>query len=289
MEGKVRLSAIAALQAGDLGAALESVKDEVRNQPQEAKHRIFLFQLFAVTGEWKRALAQLKVASELSKDCETMADAYQHVLQCEALREQVFAGGPSPLILGEPEPWMAKVIEAARLVSQADYKAAALIRNQAFEEAPTSSGKLTLRSPDEQTAPEEHNFSWIADADSRFGPMLEVVAQGKYYWVPYQRIQQIQFHPVRDLRDCVWIPAQFMWAGGGEMVGMVPVRYPGSQQHAEGLIQLSRKTIWNEIDETTFLGMGQRILATSEDDVPLLDIDSIVFDVPAAPPQSDTP
>ena len=33
-----------------------------------------------------------------------------------------------------------------------------------------------------------HGFEWIADADSRLGPLLEVILEGKYYWAPFCRI-----------------------------------------------------------------------------------------------------
>ena len=268
------MTAIDALKRGDVAQALEAVKDDVRGEPQAAKHRVFLFQLFTVIGDWDRAMSQLKVASELDAEAKTMADAYQHILQCEALRQQVFAGDRAPLIFGEPEPWIAKMVEALRLTCQQEYAAAADLRGEAFEEAPTTSGQLTIRSnPDQQ-----HAFEWMADADSRLGPILEVILQGKLYWVPVHRVAKIEFHDINDLRDCVWIPGQFTWDGGGEMVGMMPVRYPGSQSDSDGLIQLARKTRWDEPAADTYLGCGQRMLATDANEYPILDVLSIECD-----------
>ncbi len=281
LERQEKLTAIEALHAGDVIGAMSQLKNEVRDRPQAADLRVFRFQLFAVTGEWDRALSQLKVASELDGDCQTMADAYQHILRCEALREEVFSKGRSPLVLGEPEPWVASAIEAARLYCDGNYQNAAALQGEAYQDAPTSTGSFTLRSADETPnsgLPEEHGFEWIADADSRIGPFVEAIVQGKYYWVPFHRIKCVEFHPINDLRDFVWIPAQFTWKGGGEMVGMVPVRYPSSEKHTDGLIQLGRKTIWEEKSSDTYFGLGQRMFATGESDVSLLDIATMSFE-----------
>ncbi|MEM1070810.1 MAG: type VI secretion system accessory protein TagJ [Planctomycetota bacterium] len=269
------MTSIDALRSGDVAKALESVKNDVRNEPQEAKHRIFLFQMFTVTGDWDRAMAQLKVAAELDAESKTMADAYQHILQCEALRQEVFEGGRAPLVFGEPEPWIAQMIEALRFTCQQEYAAAAALRDEAFQGAPATPGKLSLRSGEDG---QEESFQWLADADSRMGPILEVILQGKLYWVPIHRVAKIEFHDINDLRDCVWIPAQFTWEGGGEMVGMMPVRYPGSQTDTEGAVQLARKTRWDEREAETYLGFGQRMLATDQNEYPLLDIATITFD-----------
>ncbi|MCM2369877.1 type VI secretion system accessory protein TagJ [Aporhodopirellula aestuarii] len=275
------MTAIEALRNGDLELALSQVKDDVRNEPQVSKHRVFLFQLFAITGDWTRSLSQLKVASDLDKECQTMGEAYQHILQCEALRGEVFEGKRAPLIFGEPEAWIAKMIEALRLSGEKKYEAASALQSEALEDAEPSAGRITLRPRGDAETGESVAFEWIADADSRIGPFMEVIMQGKYYWVPFQRIQEVQFHDVSDLRDYVWIAAQFTWVGGGEMVGMVPTRYPGSQDSDDGLIQLGRKTDWKQVGDESYLGLGQRMLATDQDDYALLDLAAISFDAPS--------
>ena len=59
------IAAEEALQAGDAPRALKLLTEQVRAHPQDAKLRVFLFQLLAVLGQWDRALNQLTVASEL--------------------------------------------------------------------------------------------------------------------------------------------------------------------------------------------------------------------------------
>ena len=94
--------------------------------------------------------------------------------------------------------------------------------------------------------------------------MLEAMIDGKYYWVPFMRIQSVQTEPPTDLRDFVWTAAQFVWTNGGKSPGFVPTRYPGSERSANSGVRLSRKTEWTEEADHLVQGLGQRILMTDE-------------------------
>ena len=45
--------------AGQPAEALKRLQERVREKPQDAKLRTFLFQLLCVVGQWERAQAQL--------------------------------------------------------------------------------------------------------------------------------------------------------------------------------------------------------------------------------------
>ena len=102
--------------------------------------------------------------------------------------------------------------------------------------------------------------------------MLEAVINGRYYWVPFSRLTKIEIEPPEDLRDMVWMPAHLQFENGGESVALIPTRYPGSETAADGLIVLARKTVWEEMAPDAHRGLGQRILATDADDVPLMEV-----------------
>ena len=73
------------------------------------------------------------------------------------------------------------------------------------------------------------------------------------------------------------VPARFEWANGGESVGFVPTRYVDSQTQADDHVRLGWKTVWNEVGEGTYVGLGQRILTTDADEFPLTKIHKIEF------------
>src|SRR5215470_16994572 len=100
------------LKSGDPAGALKALQDEVRAKPQDAKLRVFLFQLLCVLGQWERALNQLKVVTELDANASTMAQMYGAAIQCEVVRADVFSGKTSPMVFGEPEQWLALLVES---------------------------------------------------------------------------------------------------------------------------------------------------------------------------------
>lgn len=260
------------LREGKLEEALASLQDDVRKSPSDPKLRIFLFQLLAVLGRWDRALTQLQVIGELDADALAMVQTYREALRCEALRTQIFAGKRSPLIFGQPEQWLALLVEALRLTAEEQYGQAADVRGRAFEAAPATSGHIGGEGGDA--------FEWIADADSRLGPVLEVIVNGNYYWVPFHRIRSIHLEEPADLRDVVWTPAFFTWTNGGEAAGLIPTRYPGSEASERNEIRFARRTEFDERPHDTYLGLGQRMLATDAGEYSLMDLRLISLDSP---------
>ena len=259
------------LKAGDLEAAMGSLQAEVRRQPANAKYRVFLFQLLAVLGQWERALNQLKVIGELDAAALPMVHTYREAIRCEMLRARVFAGKASPVVFGEPTRWLALLVEALRLSAVGDHEKAQPLRDEAFELAPATAGTL-----------DGVAFEWIADADTRLGPVLETIMNGAYYWVPFERIRAVRIAPPEDLRDMVWAAAEIDWPNGGTAVALVPTRYPGSEGATDSALRLSRRTIWKEPAANVFTGVGQRILATNCSECPLLEIRELSLATAAA-------
>ena len=259
-----------ALKDGEPQRALKLLTDEVRTRPQDAKLRVFLFQLLCVLGQWERALNQLKVASELDAGTLAMVQTYREAIACEALRLAVFAGRKVPMLFGEPETWTALLIEALLREGKGEPEAAAKLRAQALDQAPPSSGSANGQ-----------RFQWIADADMRLGPMLEAVINGRYYWVPWNRLAQVVFDEPEDLRDAVWMPAHLQFSNGGEVVGLVPTRYPDTELATGDLLALARRTEWRERPDGSFVGLGQRVLATDTTEWALMDLRTVTIDAAA--------
>lgn len=252
------------LRSGQLSEALAALESEVRADPVNAKLRVFLFQLLCVLGDWQRALTQLNTAAELDATNLLMAQVCRSALTCEALRAQIFIGKHSPLIFGKPEDWVGLLVQANQLVAEGKYKASEPLRESAFEAAPAVAGTV-----------DNEQFEWIADADTRFGPILEAILDGKYYWVPFTAIKRIQIEPPSDLRDVVWIPAHFTWINKGTVPGLIPVRYPGSESSEDEAVRLARKTEWIEKPGDVYVGLGQRMFATDTGEFSLLQVRQI--------------
>jgi type VI secretion system protein ImpE len=253
------------LQQAKVAEALAALQNEIRARPNDAKLRVFLFQLLAVTGQWDRAATQLKVCTDQDDSTLLMAQVCGPALAAENLRAEIFAGRRSPLLLGEPEEWIGWLLQSNKHFADGQYAAATELRQKAFDAAPATSGTINGQP-----------FEWLADADQRFGPMLEAIVDGKYYWVPFSRIREITVEPPKDLRDLVWVPAILMLSAGAQKVALLPTRYPGTEQSADGSILLARKTEWIEKGDGA-IGVGQRILATDAAELPLLEVRKIIL------------
>ncbi len=249
------------VREGRIEEALAELQQQVRKAPDNAEYRVFLFQLLCVMGDWERARTQLKVLGELSAGSAPLVHVYGTAITCELLRREVFAGAKTPLILGEPLPWVALLLQGLTEAAQGRGAAAAALRAEALEKAQAVAGAIDGQS-----------FDWIADADSRLGPVCEAVIDGRYYWVPFERLRSIALEAPSDLRDVVWMPAQLGLANGGQTAALIPARYPGSEADSDGLIRLGRKTEWDEVSPDTFHGRGQRMFATAGGEYALLSV-----------------
>lgn len=254
------------LESGDLDGVLSALQDAVRADAANPKLRIFLFQLLCVQGDWKRAITQLKLCGEMDPQAVPMAQTYREGIVCEVYREKVFAGEKEPLIFGEPKEWIALMIEALKALASGKADQAADLRARAFEAAPTVSGTLNGEA-----------FEWIADADMRLGPLLEVIVNGRYFWMPFDAVSSLTFEDPADLRDFVWTPGTLKLANGGEIVGLVPTRYAGTAERGDAAEKLARSTTWTDVGAETYVGLGQRLFTTDHGDTALMDIRSLTL------------
>jgi len=260
------------LAAGDPQAALKALQQKVRSSAGDVKLRIFLFQLLAVLGQWQRALDQLKVCGEMDAGTLAMVNTYTPALQCEGLREAVFAGRTLPHVFGPPTEWVARLAQALKLDAEGQASAAAEQRASAMDMAEARAGTL-----------DDQAFAWLADADSRLGPVFEVIINGRYGWLPMMHVTDVSIEPVADLRDLVWAPAHVTFSNGGDTVALLPVRYAGTPLAQGGALAMSRQTEWIAIDSASsqYRGIGQRILATDAAERGLLEVRRIALPSPS--------
>jgi type VI secretion system protein ImpE len=257
------------IKSGDLENGLARLQDQIRAHPANADYRLLLFQLLCVLGKWDRALTQLNVSQDMKKDAENFAKVHQRALEAEVFRAEVFAGRRSPVIFGNPSPWVGKLLQALQHTSRGEHDAAAGLRDAALEEAEA----VPVRIDGQEAA-------WIADADTRLGPVFEAVFSGKYYWVPMECVAELRIEAPVFLKDRVWLAVHFEWTNKGKVDGLMPVRYPGSETQTDAAIRLAKGTTWQEQPAGGFHGLGGRLFATDIGDFPMLSVRNIVFQHP---------
>ncbi|MBU3004981.1 type VI secretion system accessory protein TagJ [Paraglaciecola arctica] len=257
------MNAESLLKSGDLASCKIQLFNEIKKDPSNLQLRIFLFQLSCISRDWKRAVTQLDVLKDLSDSTLAMVSTYKQLIECEFRREKVLTGDIQPICFGEPSNWLASYIEAYKQYCDNNIEQAQTLLQSAAELAPAISGTI-----------DDEPFEWISDGDLRFGPAIEVMLNGGYYWLPLEYISEIKFEAVEDLRDLVWRPANLTLKNKGQLVVFMPVRYPITEQTTDAQL-LARTCDWQEPLENFYVGHGQRVFITDKAEYPILNITSI--------------
>ncbi len=242
-----------------LDEQVAQLTQQIRRAPADARLRVHYAQLCMVKGDWERAVAQLQTVAQLDAKCIPMAQAYREAIRCERARERVFAGELEVKSIGQPSDWLPLLARSLACRAGGDAVQATELHAQAFEQA----GETPFLIDGEQV-------EWIADGDSRLGPVCELFLNGQYYWLPFENIQRLEIDAPTDLRDLVWLPARVTLSNGGQHPVLLPARYPLSHAEGQDALALASLTEWRPLGDELWAGVGQRMLVSPAGEHPLL-------------------
>lgn len=253
------------LRDGDLDGARSALVETVRSNPADARARMFLFQLLAVAGEWDKARTHLEALAQISPDARMLATVYSLAMKAEEQRAAIFAGRERmPVIRGA---WAEGLADAIMHYAKGEADEGHAARDAALDQAPDTPGEL-----------DGVRFEWISDADTRFGPALEIIIQGRYGLIAFSEVSKLQSKGPKDLRDTVWYPVELQFREGQSVAGLIPARYPGTERNSDLAVRMGRTTAW-EAASAGETGFGQHLFALSGgEETGLLTVRSLVFD-----------
>jgi type VI secretion system protein ImpE len=254
--------------AGNLKGAIEEVTREVKSSPTDMRKRIFLFELLCFTGEFDRAERQLDVIGQQSVNAEIGVLVYRNNLKAERDRRSLFSDGAQPHYLNEPPAYVDLCHEAINCLREGNVEKARQLLDQAEEDRPTLSGKVNGQP-----------FLDFRDYNDLVGPVLEVIVQDHYTWLPFEQIRRIEITAPKQLRDLMWAPARIEAADGTIGEVYIPALYSGSSEHADDLVKLGRMTDWKNISENLFSGYGLRLFLVDGEDIAMFEARNIEFDL----------
>ncbi len=253
------------LAGGDIAGARKQLIEEVRANPGDIPIRMFLFQIFALLGEYERAKAQLETIAKLDPEARMLAVAYNQCMDAEEQRARVFAGEETAAILAKVD-WGDKLVAALEARQNGAAEADALYA-AAFDAAPTSAG----------TTDSGLQFEWMADADPRLGPATEAIIAGRYGLIPFDALEDLTISEPQDLRDTIWVPAEFGMKQGARIAGFIPARYPESDSADDPAIVRGLSTTWVGDDDRGHC-LGHRLFAFSDgSELPLQQLRKVEF------------
>jgi len=258
-------------RAGRLAAAVDAANADVRRAPGDFAKRHLLAELLVFTQNIERADVVLDAAAKADPKSAVAVAEFRQLLRADTARLQCLADGRVPEFLGEPTAAIRAALEA-RIALRAGDLGEAERHAAAIETArPRVSGIM-------QAPAGELSFDDFRDADDLFAGFFEVLTvTGKYFWIPTERVAQLEFHPPRRPRDLAWRRAAISVIDGPDGEVYLPALYPMTETDASDDVRLGRTTEWIEKDGEPVRGVGQRMFLVGEDAFGITEISMLRF------------
>ncbi|TPE19184.1 protein of avirulence locus ImpE [Pantoea vagans] len=260
------------LANASLSEALADVTRQIQASPASADLRAAFVQLLCLAGNWSRAQTQLQSWLALSPQAQPTVNLLQQAIAGELQRDAVLRGEAQPVLPGSAWHWCDTLLAALQAEAEGDAACGSALRAEALELAAANPGSAT-----QQDQPS--SFSWLMDGDSRFGPVCEVISQGRYYWIPFAAIREMQFQAPASVTDLVWRHTRVQLIDGSEQVCQIPARYPLLAGAEERFLRAGA-TEWQPLgdDPDQFIGQGQKMWLTDSAEFSLLSLQQVLFD-----------
>lgn len=254
-------------QAGDLQGAIAAATEEVKKHPAQTSPRALLAELLCFTGDFKRADKHLDAIGQQDPEAMLGVAALRQLVRAELSRREFYEQGRVPDFLDPPPPHVRLALEASIALRDRNTAEAAAKLEEAEQLRPrlpgTSDGKP---------------FDDFRDVDDLTATFVEVfTTTGKYYWIPNERIELIEFHAPERPRDLLWRRAHMVVTDGPDGEVTIPAIYYGSHADLEDRVKLGRVTEWRGDDSEPVRGFGQRLFLMGDEAKAILEIKEITF------------
>jgi type VI secretion system protein ImpE len=256
-------------KAGKLAEAVAAATEDVKRHPTDSSRRGLLAQLLCFAGEWERADAQLDVLVQQDPNLVMGIGLLRQLVRAEQARQQFFAAGALPEFLEQPSPLLKLHLDASICIREGKLQEAGEILEQAEAQRPKPRGQCNGQP-----------FDDFRDLDDLVGPFLEVLtSNGKYYWIPIERIERIEFHAPERPYDLLWRRVHMQVNAGPDGEVYLPVLYPGAAAEADDQVRLGRATDWRGGDGSPVRGIGQRMFLVGNEGQSVMEFKEIAFEI----------
>lgn len=266
------MQALQLLNEGKLDESVESAIELVRNEPANTAAREILAELFCLKGDLVRADKQLESILMQQPEAAVTSSLLRQLIRGETARRECWTQARVPDFVGEPSEMDRKSLLALVAHHNGDATEAHKILSESEQQRPALSGKCNGQ-----------QFQDFRDLDDLCMGILEVVTStGKYYWVPFGRIQQLEFEAVSRPRDLLWRQCHLVVEDGPDGVVYIPALYVNTDSATEGPERLGRSTDWIGQDGEPIQGKGQRLFLVDEEERGIMEIETLQFDQPGS-------
>jgi type VI secretion system protein ImpE len=259
-------------QAGQLREAVTAAVAAVKQHPNDMGRRGLLCELLCFAGDLERADVQLDVIGHQDPQAALGVGLFRQLVRAEQARREFFTSGRVPEFLEPPSGVLRFHVEASIHLREGRPQEAAKILGQAEEERTKLSGTCDGRP-----------FTDLRDLDDLTAPFFETLtSNGKYYWIPMEKVEVIEFRPPARPRDLLWQRVHMVVRGGPDGEVYLPTLYAGSHTDLDDRVRLGRATDWKGGSGEPVRGVGQRTFLVGDDSRPVLEIKEIAIIAPAS-------
>lgn len=255
-------------RAGRLEAALQAAGAAVRKAPGDLGARMLLSELLLFAGNLERADVILDAAGTADPSAALVVAEFRQLLRADLARRGLLADGRVPEFLGEPTPALQAALAAFVALREGDPGAAARHAAEAERLRPRVAGQAGST-----------RFDDFRDADDLCAGFFEVLTTtGKYYWIPTERVQSMEFHQPRRARDLAWRRVSMSVADGPDGEVYLPAIYgTASGEAVPDPCRLGRATEWRDEGPGPVRGLGLRTFLAGEEARDIMSLDTLTF------------
>src|SRR3954447_12100982 len=237
-------TAAALFRAGKLDEAVASAQAMLRKAPTDLNARVLLGELLAFSGNLERADVVLDAASAIDPSTAMVVAEFRQLIRADMARRQLFRDGRVPEFLADPTETQRLQLAALVALRAGDLAEATRQTEAAEAVRPRASGHHG-----------EAAFDDLRDADDLLAGSFEVLTTtGKYFWIPTERVQTLEFHAPKRPRDLLWRRASMSVADGPDGEVYLPALYVADDPVSDAL-RLGRETDWRQTDSGPVRGV----------------------------------
>jgi type VI secretion system protein ImpE len=257
-------------KAGRLEAATAAATAAVKQAPGDLGARVLLAEMLLFAGNLERADVILDAASAAEPAAAVVVAEFRQLLRGETARRQLRRDGRVPEFLGEPTPALRHMLAAMVALRAGDGAEAQRLAVEAEQVRPRVPGQAG-----------DAAFDDFRDADDLSAGYFEVLTTtGKYYWIPTERIESVEFHPPKRPRDLAWRRASMSVAHGPDGDVYIPAIYGADPAELTDVLRLGRSTEWLEAPGQPVRGLGQRMFLAGDEAFGIMDLTTLSFAQP---------
>jgi type VI secretion system protein ImpE len=254
-------------KAGNLAEAVTAALEEVKQHPTDTSRRGFLGELLCFTGDFPRADVHLDALGNQDPQALLGVALFRQLLRAEQARQQFFREGRLPEFLDPPPLYLQRHLEASISVREGRPAEAVTLLNEAEDLRPEVAGTCDGQS-----------FNDLRDIDDMTASFFEVLTStGKYYWIPLERVERVEFRAPERPRDLLWRRAHMAVRSGPDGEVYLPALYPGTHAESDDRLRLGRLTEWRGGNEAPLRGVGQRMFVIGEEDRAIMELHELVI------------